>query len=80
MHRRLLALGFAATLALPVLAQQAPVPAWQQSRSGSTNASPLAPHPPKLTATAAEQVPVAALRVPAGFKVELWASGAPARG
>jgi glucose/arabinose dehydrogenase len=77
MHRRLLAFGFATTLALPVLAQQAPVPGWQQGRPDSLNTSPLAPHAPKLTATAAEQVPVAALRVPAGFKVELWASGAP---
>jgi glucose/arabinose dehydrogenase len=39
--------------------------------------SNLAPHPPKMTTTPAEQVPVSALRVPQGFKVELWASGAP---
>jgi glucose/arabinose dehydrogenase len=77
MNRRLLALGFATTFVLPALAQQAPPPGWQQGRPDSMNASPLAPHAPKLTTTAADQVPVAALRVPAGFKLELWASGAP---
>lgn len=80
MHRRLLALGFATTLALPALAQQAPMPGWRQERPDSLNASPLAPHAPKLTATAAGQVPVAALRVPAGFKVELGPAAPLARG
>jgi glucose/arabinose dehydrogenase len=77
MNRRLLALGFATTFVLPALAQQAPPPGWQQGRPDSMNASPLAPHAPKLTATPADQVPTTSLRVPAGFKVELWASGAP---
>lgn len=41
--------------------------------SGST----LAPHAPRLTATAATTIPTASLRVPEGFRVELWASGMP---
>lgn len=39
--------------------------------------SALAPHAPRLTATPAERVPVDRLRVPEGFRVELWASGMP---
>jgi glucose/arabinose dehydrogenase len=75
------ALGLAAAFALPplALAQQAPaaapVPAWAVGKpDGAPN---LSPHAPRLTVTPADQVPVAALRVPDGFKVELWASGLP---
>ncbi|MBR0667232.1 sorbosone dehydrogenase family protein [Roseomonas hellenica] len=79
MKRATLALGLAATLAAsPVLAQQTPpVPGWQQGRPDSMAASPLAPHAPRLTVTPPDQVPVAALRVPQGFQIELWAHGMP---
>ncbi|MCB4820344.1 PQQ-dependent sugar dehydrogenase [Roseicella aerolata] len=79
MKTRLLALGLGAAMVLPglALAQQAPAPAWAQGRPDAMSSSNLAPHPPKMTTTPAEQVPVSALRVPQGFKVELWASGAP---
>lgn len=79
MKRTTLALGLAATLAAtPVLAQQTPpVPGWQQGRPESMAASPLAPHAPRLTVTPPDQVPVAALRVPQGFQLELWAHGMP---
>jgi glucose/arabinose dehydrogenase len=79
MKRATLALGLAATLAAaPVLAQQTPpAPAWQQGRPDSMAASPLAPHAPRLTVTPPDQVPVAALRVPPGFQLELWAHGMP---
>lgn len=79
MKRATLALGFAATLAAaPVLAQQTPAaPAWQQGRPDSMAASPLAPHAPRLTVTPPDQIPVAALRVPQGFQLELWAHGMP---
>jgi glucose/arabinose dehydrogenase len=39
--------------------------------------SKLAPHPGKMTETPASEIPVGKLKVPAGFKVELWASGLP---
>ncbi len=39
--------------------------------------SPLAPHPPRLTATPVERIPVQNVRVPEGFQVELWAHGLP---
>ncbi len=66
-------------------AQQAPAPAapsWAQGRPDSMAASPLAPHAPRLTVTAPNRLPIDALRVPEGFKVEVWkvevwAHGAP---
>ena len=39
--------------------------------------SPLAPHPPKMTVTPPSEIPLDRLRVPAGFRVELWAHGMP---
>jgi len=81
MFRLSATIGLAAALALPplALAQQAPPapPAWQQGRPDSMAASPLAPHAPKMTMTPADRLPVDALKVPEGFKVELWAHGAP---
>ncbi|WP_192898648.1 PQQ-dependent sugar dehydrogenase [Crenalkalicoccus roseus] len=77
---RRIALGLAAAFALggAALAQQPQqAPAWAQGRPDSMAASPLAPHPPRLTVTPPEQVPTAALRVPEGFQVELWAHGMP---
>jgi len=81
MHRRILALGsmalgLMAMVALPGLAsaQQAPVPGWA---IGKPEGSTLAPHAPRLTVTPADQVPTGSLRVPEGFKAELWAAGAP---
>jgi glucose/arabinose dehydrogenase len=79
------ALGVAATLAASGVAlaqqQQQPaqqqVPAWAVGRPESGPQSRLAPHAPRMTVTPADQVPVSALRVPAGFRVELWASGMP---
>ncbi|MBK1658853.1 sorbosone dehydrogenase family protein [Paracraurococcus ruber] len=58
-------------------AQQAPAPAWAQGRPDSMATSSLAPHAPRLTVTPPDQLPLPALKVPAGFKVELWAHGAP---
>lgn len=79
MKRATLALGLAASFAAaPVLAQQTPpVPGWQQGRPDSMAASPLAPHAPRLTVTPPDQIPIAALRVPQGFQLELWAHGMP---
>ena len=37
----------------------------------------LKPHPSPLTVTPAEKIPVDKIKVPAGFKVELWAHGIP---
>ncbi|WP_291298726.1 sorbosone dehydrogenase family protein [Elioraea sp.] len=74
--RRAFCAALFVSMAAPALAQ-APVPAWAQGREGSGMAPNLAPHAPRLTVTPPDQVPVDKLRVPAGFKVELWAHGAP---
>lgn len=80
MIRISLAFGLAAMLAVPGAAwaqQQQQAPSWAQGRPPEMANSRLAPHAPRLTVTPPEQVPVSALRVPAGFRVELWAHGLP---
>ena len=49
------------------------VPAWQQGRTPDRRRSRLAPMPGRLTAVPASEIPLQRLRVPPGFKVELWA-------
>src|SRR5215470_17409122 len=55
----------------------APPPIWQQGRPPEMADSKLAPYPPKLTVTPPEEIPIDKLKVPEGFKVELWAHGLP---
>ncbi|GGG18029.1 sorbosone dehydrogenase [Caldovatus sediminis] len=85
-RRTAAALGVVAALAAasaPALAQQQQqqqqqqAPAWAQGRPPEMAGSRLAPHAPRLTVTPPDQVPVSALRVPSGFRVELWAHGLP---
>lgn len=77
MSSRRILLGLAAAIAAaPALAQQAPapVPGWAVGRpEGST----LAPHAARLTVTPLDQVPVGAIRLPAGFQAEVFAHGIP---
>jgi len=54
-----------------------PPPAWAQGRPDSMANSPLAPHAPVLTVTTTDKIALDKIKVPAGFKVEIWASGAP---
>jgi glucose/arabinose dehydrogenase len=74
-----LAAGVGALVAgWPVLAQQAtnePPPPWAQGRPAGHNQ--LAPVTPPPLAAAADKVPVDKLKVPKGFKVEVYASGIP---
>lgn len=70
----------ALAIALPLAWSQdkpKPPPAWWQGKPQALKDSPLAPHPPKLTETPAAEIPVDRIRVPPGFRVELWASGLP---
>ena len=53
------------------------VPAWKQGMQEAQAQSPLAPHAGKNTITPPGEIPVDRLRVPAGFRVELWAHGMP---
>jgi glucose/arabinose dehydrogenase len=57
-------------------ADKAP-PAWQQGKSDKHRDSKLAPHPGKMTETLPSEIPFEKLKAPAGFKVELWATGLP---
>jgi glucose/arabinose dehydrogenase len=65
------------TVAAAAAPLPANVPAWQQGRAADMAASPLAPHAGRNIAVPAGEIPVRNLRVPPGFKVELWASGMP---
>jgi glucose/arabinose dehydrogenase len=77
---RTIPLAMLAAMALPAIAaaQQAPAPpAWQQGRPPEMANSTLAPHALPPTVTPPDRLPVAQLRVPPGFQVELWAHGMP---
>ncbi len=58
---------------------QAPAapPSWQQGRSAEQEKSPLHPFAIEITGKSAKLLPVDKLKVPAGFKVEVWAEGLP---
>lgn len=66
-----------APAATPAAPAAAPAPAWQQGRSSDQAKSPLHPFAPHLTGRPASELPVSKLRVPDGFKVEVWVDGAP---
>lgn len=51
--------------------------AWQQGRTPEQAGSTLAPLAGRLTVTPPDQIPVDRLKLPAGFKLELWAHGLP---
>jgi glucose/arabinose dehydrogenase len=68
----------AALAAWPALAQQPPAPpAWAQGRPDNMANSRLAPHAPRMTVTPPDQLPTASLRVPEGFRIEVFAHGIP---
>jgi glucose/arabinose dehydrogenase len=58
-------------------APAAPAPSWQQGRSAEQQSSPLHPFAPILTGRPSTELPLAKLKVPPGFKVEVWAEGVP---
>jgi glucose/arabinose dehydrogenase len=69
----------AAMLCAGAWAQDKPAapPAWKQGMPDKMKDSKLAPHAGKMTETPAAEIPVSKLKVPRGFKVELWATGLP---
>jgi glucose/arabinose dehydrogenase len=77
--RKALAALFLTLFGTAALAQApaAPPPSWQQGRSTEQASSPLHPFAPHMTGRASKDLPVAKLKVPAGFKVEVWADGIP---
>src|SRR5260221_14252394 len=52
-------------------------PSWQQGRNAEQEKSPLHPFAIEVTGKSAKQLPVDKLKVPDGFKVEVWAEGLP---
>ena len=54
-----------------------PPPSWQQGRPDSMKSSTLAPNPPGLTAKPASEIKLDQMKLPPGFKIELWAEGLP---
>ena len=58
----------------PAAAPAAP-PAWHQGKPPALTESKLAPLAGKMTETPASDIPVNKLKLPKGFKAELWASG-----
>jgi len=69
-----LSMGFLAAYAQ---APAAPAPAWKQGMPDAMATSTLAPLPGKLTATKAADVPINRIKLPPGFKVEVWADSVP---
>ena len=52
-------------------------PMWQQGRGSDLATSPLAPVAGRNTATPPNEIQLDKLRLPPGFKIELWAHGTP---
>jgi glucose/arabinose dehydrogenase len=77
--KTIIAVAVAAVFTAPALAQDkpAPPPAWKQGMPAKMKDSRLAPHAGKMTETPASEIPVSKLKVPAGFKVEVWSTGHP---
>ena len=63
-------------VAAPAAAPAAP-PAWTQGRNKEQESSPLHPHLPQLTGTPAKDIPIQNVKLPPGFKIEIWAGGLP---
>ena len=71
----------AAAFAQPAAPEAAPpaaaAPAWKQGMAADQARSPLHPFAPHLTGRAADELALDKLKLPAGFKVELWTDGVP---
>src|SRR3954468_197232 len=77
----MLAAAVAAAFAGNALAQDkpaaTPAPSWQQGKPPAMAESTLHPFAPHMTGRAAKELPLDKLKVPAGFKVEVWAENVP---
>jgi len=63
--------------ATPAPAAAAPPPAWKQGMGADMANSTLAPLAGKMTVTPASDIPINKLKIPPGFKIEVWATGMP---
>ncbi|MCX7244555.1 MAG: PQQ-dependent sugar dehydrogenase [Burkholderiales bacterium] len=63
--------------ATPAPAAAAPPPAWKQGMGADMANSTLAPLAGKMTVTPVSDIPINKLKLPPGFKIEVWATGMP---
>ena len=80
MKRNAFALAAASALVFAVQAAYAqdkpkPPPIWKQGQPASMADSKLAPNPGRNTETPASEIPLDKLKLPKGFKAEVWATG-----
>src|SRR5882672_5733990 len=79
--KNIIAFTVTTAFAVSALAQDkpaaAPAPSWQQGKPPALAESTLHPFAPHLTGRPAKDLPTDKLKVPAGFKVEVWADGIP---
>jgi glucose/arabinose dehydrogenase len=77
--KRVIAAALAAAFAVVAQAQDkpAPRPSWKQGMTPEQEKSTLHPFAIEMTGKAANALPIDKLKVPAGFKVEVWADGLP---
>ena len=61
----------------PLLAQQQAPPPWTQGRPPEQASSPLAPHAQPPAPKPAKDIPVDKVKLPPGFKIEVWADMLP---
>src|SRR3954469_2628124 len=76
---RSIAFAVGAAFAVDAVAQDkpAPAPSWQQGKPAAQAESTLHPFAPHMTGRSAKELPVNTLKLPAGFKAEVWAEGIP---
>ncbi len=79
MNLKIAAIAATCSLAFSSVAfsQAAAPPAWKQGMGDKYKDSTLAPNPGKNTETPVSEIPIDKLKVPKGFKLEVWASGMP---
>jgi glucose/arabinose dehydrogenase len=77
--RTLIAVAVAATFTITAQAQEKPKPApvGGEGKPAAMADSPLKPHAGKMTETPAGEIPIDRLKLPRGFKAEIWATGLP---
>jgi glucose/arabinose dehydrogenase len=77
--KTVVALAVSTAFAASALAQApaSPPPSWQQGKPAALAESTLHPFAPHMTGRSAKDLPVNTLKVPAGFKVEVWVDGIP---
>src|ERR671927_180901 len=81
--RAIIASAVAAAFSVPAAfttwaqAPASPPPSWHQGKPPAHAESTLHPFAPHMTGRSSKDLPLNTLKVPAGFKIEVWAEGIP---